>query len=126
MVESLDLTQVAKGGNIAQRWTKHKKTDFAPGPGTAIVGFSVKGCAESTQNQLQRPVLRPIRGTFLFLVHHFVWFAPFCCSVLLGWLFVSRSNHSIHLVFARTCIVLVTIGWASSVPPKGDVLSGTD
>ncbi len=65
-IESFDLSQVAKGGKIAKRWTNNKKSDFAPGPGTVIAGFSVKSCVEPTKNQLLTPVLKPIRGTFYF------------------------------------------------------------
>ncbi len=61
---------------------KLKKSDFAPGPGTVIAGFSVKNCGETAQNQLLRPVLKPIRGTFYF------WF----------------TNLSVLLRFARMAI----------------------
>ncbi len=56
-VESFDLTQVAKGGKIAQRWTKNKKSDFAPGPGTAIAEFNTKNNVEPNANQLLTPNL---------------------------------------------------------------------
>ena len=48
-LECFDLTQVAKGRKIARRWTKiKKKPDFAPGPGTVIVGLSVKNCVKQS------------------------------------------------------------------------------
>ena len=42
LLEWFDLSQVAKGGKITKRWTNNKKPDFAPGPGTVIIGFSAK------------------------------------------------------------------------------------
>ncbi len=74
-VEWFDLSQVAKGGKITKRWTKNEKSDFAPGPGTVIIGFSAKKHAEPTKNQLLRPVLKPIRGTFYF------WFTKLSVSL---------------------------------------------
>ena len=46
------------------------------GPGTVMVGFSTRSCRGSTKNQLLRPILRPIHGTF-----YVVCFAVFCFNV---------------------------------------------
>ncbi len=65
----------SKLGSKTKRWTKNKKTNFAPGPGTVIIGFSAKKHAEPIKNQLLRPVLKPIRGTFYF------WFTKLSVSL---------------------------------------------
>ncbi len=64
--ESFDLTQVAKGGQIAKCRTKKWKSRFRTRPRDFHSRIQCQNSIESTENQPLTLIIRPMRGTFYF------------------------------------------------------------